>query len=773
MSENRTCQLTIQDLDCADCAAKIEKHINSLAGVKQAKVDFLNGNLKVEIDDSRIDSEKIKAEIDKIGYSATAAADVQKTTLIVEDMDCPDESRPIEERLKKMEAVRNVQFNLIANKLILEHTCPIGEIQNALKELGFNSELEQQGRKRSDQTFWQKHKILILTMVSGVFAIAGSLLRYLQYPDSLTIPTLIIAIIAGGSHIARKGWKEAIHLTLGMNFLMSLAVIGAMLIGEWPEAAMVIFLFALAQLLESRSLDRARRSIESLMELAPNVALVKHGSEEKLVLVDRVNIDDIIIIKPGERLPMDGVVSDGSSFVNQSPITGENMPIEKHAGDEVFAGTINEKGTLEVRVTKKFEDSTLSRIIHLVEEARAKKAPTQGFVEKFARYYTPAVVLVAVLLAIIPPLFFHASFHEWFYRALVLLVISCPCALVISTPITIVSGLTNAARSGILIKGGAYLENFARLKAIAFDKTGTLTLGKPRVQQIITLNNFNENRILQIAASIESRSEHPLAEAIIEHARAKNISIQPLKTFESITGKGVRAKINSTTYLIGNHRLFEENGWCEDIIHEHLEKIETKHHSAIIVGMEKKILGIIAIADAIRPDADQAINDLHQAGVQKTIMLTGDNYQTAQAIANEVGIDEFHAELLPGDKVEAIKKLLAQFQQVAMVGDGINDAPALAAATMGISMGTSGTDTALETADIALMKDDLGKLAYLKRLSRRTLRIIKQNIFIALLLKAIFVALAVPGLATLWMAVFADMGASLVVVFNGLRALKK
>jgi len=773
MSEYKTCQLNIQEMDCADCAAKVEKHVGKLSGVKLAKVDFINTKLNVEFQDSEIELDTIKKEIKDIGYSVKETNQVQTTTLVVEGMDCPDESRPIEDRLKKLDDVQNIQFNLVANKLILEHSCPTNEIQNTLKELGFKSELAEMVQKKSGQTFWQQHKMLIFTVISGIFAIAGGTLRYLQFSDIITIPILLIAVIAGGFHIFKKGWKEAIHLTLGMNFLMSIAVIGAMFIGEWSEAAMVIFLFALAQLLESFSLDRARKSIQSLMQLAPNVALVKNASGERLVSVEQINIGDIIIIKPGERIPMDGIVSVGSSFVNQSPITGESLAVEKSIDDEVFAGTINEKGTLEVQVTKKFEDSTLSRIIHLVEEAQAKKAPTQGFVEKFARYYTPAVVSFAVLLAIIPPLLFNVSFNEWFYRALVLLVISCPCALVISTPVTIVSGLTNAARNGILIKGGAYLENFSRLKALAFDKTGTLTEGKPRVQSIIPINHFSETEILSIAASIESRSEHPLAQAIVDYAQSKNISLQSLEKFESITGKGVRAAINDTTYLIGNHRLFEENGWFEEEIHEHLDKIERKNYSAIILGKEKQILGIIAITDAIRENADKAIEDLHRSGIQKTVMLTGDNHQTAEAIAREIGIDEYHAELLPEDKVDAVKKLLTQFEQVAMIGDGINDAPALATATMGISMGTSGTDTALETADIALMKDDLGKLAYLKRLSRKTVRIIKQNIFIALFLKAIFVILAIPGLATLWMAVFADMGASLLVVFNGLRALKK
>jgi len=773
MLENKICQLNIKGMDCVDCAAKIEKHVSKIPGVKLARVDFINAKLNVEFEESATNLANIKKEIKRIGYSVKETSELKKTALIVEGMDCPDESRPIEERLKKIVGIHNIQFNLIARKLILEHTIPISEIQRSLREIGFNSELAEQVQKKTEQSFWQKHGMLCLTVTSGLFVVIGGILRYLEFPDALTIPLLLIAIISGGYHIAIKGFKEAKNLTLGMNFLMTIAVIGAMVIGEWSEAAMVIFLFALAQLLESYSLNRARKSIQSLMALAPEVALKKESSGTRLISVEEIQVGDIIIIKPGERIPLDGLVVAGVSSVNQAPITGESLPIEKNIEDEVFAGTINEIGTLEVRVTKKHHDSILSRIIHLVEEAQAQKAPSQSFVERFAKYYTPAVVSIAILLAIIPPLIFGASFSEWFYRALVLLVISCPCALVISTPVTIVSGLTNAARSGILIKGGAYLENFGKLKALAFDKTGTLTSGKPHVQSIIAVNQHTEEEILMIAASIESRSEHPLAQAIIDYAQSKNIALQNLESFESITGKGVRASLNGTTYLIGNHRLFEENQWCEAEIHHYLEKIEQKSHSAVILGQEKDILGIIAIADGIRQNADQAIQDLYKAGIQKTIMLTGDNQQTAKAIAHEVGIDEFQAELLPEDKVAAIKKLLNQYQQVAMVGDGINDAPALATATMGISMGTSGTDTALETADIALMKDDLNQLAYLKRLSRKTVRIIKQNILIALFLKGVFVILAIPGLATLWMAVFADMGASLMVVFNGLRALKK
>jgi len=771
MSQSKTFQFKINGMDCADCAVTIQKQVAQLPGVKQAQVDFVQARLIVEFQDAPLDIQTIQKSVSEIGYSITEATPLQQTTLVVAGMDCPDESRPIEARLKKLAGVENVQFNLMANQLIVSHRCPISDIQQALEELGFRSELAERASRPAESSFWQRHKLLILTVISGVLAVLGGTLRYFHIDDRVAIPILFIAILAGGFHIFKKGWAEARHVTLGMNFLMSIAVVGAMIIGEWSEAAMVIFLFALAQLLETYSLDRARKSIQRLMALAPNVALLKDESGEKLVSVDQINLGDTIIIKPGERIPMDGRVIGGHSYVNQSPITGESLPVAKSLGDEVFAGSINEKGTLEVQVTRKFADSTLSRIIHLVEQAQSKKAPTQTFVERFARYYTPAVVAFAVLLAIVPPFIFQASFTEWFYRALVLLVISCPCALVISTPVTIVSGLTNAARNGILIKGGAYLENFSRLKALAFDKTGTLTLGQPRVQAIIPINDFSEHEILTIAASLESRSEHPLAQAIVDYAQSQHISFQPIDNFESLTGKGVRAAIDGTAYLIGNHRLFEEHGWCDEEIHEHLERLERKNYSAIILGKEKKILGLIAIADALRPDVVRAIDDLHRSGIEKTIMLTGDNFQTAEAIAQEVGIDEFQAELLPEDKAAAIKQLLSQYDQVAMVGDGINDAPALATATMGISMGASGTDTALETADIVLMKDDLGKLAYLKGLSRKTVRIIQQNIFIALFLKAIFVALSIPGWATLWMAVFADMGASLIVVFNGLRAL--
>ncbi len=772
MANENIKELKISGMDCADCALHVEKAVSKISGVKTAKVDFINAKLKVEFDAPEKDAAKIVKAVENAGYSAVENTQIQTSTLLVKGMDCPNEAGPIEAALTALEGVSQVRFNLIANKLTVEHQIPLKTIRQTLKKIGFDSELEGQAQTPKKKRAWRENQLLILTALSGTFVLAGIVLDQFDFSKMITLPLYLIAIFSGGFPIAVKGWKEARNLTLGMNFLMSIAIIGAMFIGEWSEGAMVVFLFALAQWLESRSMDRARNSIQSLMSLTPNVALLKTATGTQKTLVTEIEIGQVIILKPGERIPLDGEVVAGSSSVDQSPITGESIPVKKGVGDSVFAGTINKRGSLEVRVTKKAEDSTLARIIHLVEEAQSQKAPSQRFVEKFARYYTPAVVSLAVLIAAIPPLFFGAVFDDWFYRALVLLVISCPCALVISTPVTIVSALANAARNGILIKGGAYLENFAHIKIMAFDKTGTLTVGSPQVRQIISLNQHSESDLLTIAASLEARSEHPLAQSILDFAHEKGITALPVESFESITGKGVSASVNGDTYYIGNHRLFEENGWCEAQIHPQLAAIQQKNHTAVIIGDAKQLLGIISIADAARAEAPDAIRSIKSAGIRKTVMLTGDNRETAAALAREIGIDEFRAELLPEDKVSAVKQLSEEYGSIAMVGDGINDAPALAAADIGISMGASATDAALETADIALMNDDLSKLAYLKGLSHKSLRIIKENIFLAIFIKTVFVLLAIPGWATLWMAVFADMGASLLVVFNGLRALR-
>lgn len=772
MSKLKKKQFKINGIDCMDCALRIEKEVDKIAGIKAVQVNFLNSLLKVEYEDDTEIVSRIHQAVKKAGYEIQRPIIRRTDTFYVEGMHCGDETRAIEKQLSKLPGIINIKFNLLSAKITVEHQTDLKLIQNALREIGFGSHLIDKTESKIEQGFLKKNKMLILTVTSGVLAFAGILSQSISAPFLLPVTLFIGAIITGGYHIAIKGWKEASNFTLGMNFLMSIAVIGAVIIGELSEGAMVIFLFSLAQLLESFSVERVRRSIASLMELAPNVAVRKVDEELLITPVEEIEIGDRIIIKPGERFPLDGVVISGYSTVNQAPMTGESHFIEKIVGDEVYAGSINQHGTLEIDVTKKSKDTRLSHIIHMVEEAQAEKAPTQQFVEKFAKYYTPVVVACAFLFALVPPVYYGQSFVEWFYKALVLLVISCPCALVISTPVTIISALTNAARQGILIKGGTYLENFKKMKAMAFDKTGTLTYGKPFVHYVIPINGNNETKVIQIAASIERQSEHLIGEAIVDYAKKINVELITVENFQSLVGKGASAILNGKKYFIGNHRLFEEMGWCVQNIHSELEKIETRLFTAVLVGNEQKIIGIIALSDEVRENARSAVKELYNSGVQKLVMLTGDNNITAQAITKKIGIDDFQAELLPEDKVAAIKELKDKYEFIVMIGDGINDAPALAAATMGIAMGASGSDTAMETADITLLNDDLTKLSYLRKLSQKTVKIIKQNIFIAILLKTVFFVLAIPGLATLWMAVFADMGASLIVIFNGLRTLR-
>jgi len=612
----------------------------------------------------------------------------------------------------------------------------------------------------------------VLTATAGALTLLGIFLAWLGVKEEISLAIYLLAILMGGTHVARKGLAAARHLSLDMNFLMTIAVVGAAFIGEWVEAAAVVFLFSLAQLLENYSLDRARRAIRSLMDLAPQKALVRRKGQEIEVDVASIQLGEQVIVRPGEKIPLDGVVRNGRSEVNQAPITGESMPVLKQPGDKVFAGSINQRGSLEIQVTHLSGDTTLDRIIHLVEEAQSQKAPSQSFVEKFARWYTPLVVLSAVLVAVIPVVVLGYSFDEWLYRALVLLVIACPCALVISTPVTIVAGLTRGANLGILIKGGVHLENSGKWQTIVFDKTGTLTKGQPEVIEIVPLENMSQEEILGLAATVESRSEHHLARAIREKAEEWRLAGEEPTDFQSLTGRGAQARINGRLYFIGNHRLFEEKKLCTPELDKLMDKLESANYSLVIIGDETKALGVIIIADALRPEASRSLRELRALGVKKLMMLTGDNRKTAEVLARQLEMDDFAAELLPEDKIEAIRRLIAQGEKVAMVGDGVNDAPALAMATTGIAMGTAGTDAALETADIALMKDNLLGLPLVVQLGKKTLKIIKQNITLSLLIKFIFFALTIPGLATLWMAVFADMGASFIVIFNGLRLLR-
>lgn len=557
---------------------------------------------------------------------------------------------------------------------------------------------------------------------------------------------------------------------------MIIAVIGAAFIGEWGEGATVVILFAISEALETYSMDKARQSIRTLMDIAPREALIRRGNQELMVEVEDIQLGDIMIVKPGQKIAMDGTVDKGLSSVNQAAITGESVPVSKTKGDEVFAGTINEEGVLEIKVTKRVEDTTIAKIIHLVEEAQAERAPSQAFVDRFAKYYTPIIIVVAFGAAVVPPLFFGADWSEWIYQGLAVLVVGCPCALVISTPVAIVTAIGNAAKNGVLIKGGIHLEEMGGIKALAFDKTGTLTKGSPAVTDFIPSPGTDSKQLLSAVAALENGSRHPLASAIMKKAEQEGLDYQNIEVedFASITGKGIKGKIGGETCYVGSPNLFDEvlqNGIPEELRTVILD-LQNQGKTVMAAGTPAGIMGVIAVADVLRENSRDVIQKLHALGIEKTIMLTGDNLGTAKAIGVQAGVTDIKAELLPADKLSYIKDLREKYKRAGMVGDGVNDAPALAASTVGIAMGGAGTDTALETADIALMADDLGKLPFTVKLSRKAMTIIKQNITFSLGIKLVALLLVIPGWLTLWIAIFADMGATLIVTLNGLRLLR-
>lgn len=622
--------------------------------------------------------------------------------------------------------------------------------------------------------FW-KQKQNIKVYISALFLIIGWFLGH-QYGEGHISSTIGYgtAISVGGYSLFMKGFKNLRRFKFDMSTLMTIAIMGAALIGEWGEGATVVILFAISEALERYSMDKARKSIESLMDIAPKEAYIRRGNQEIMISVDDIRIGDIMIVKPGQKLAMDGIVVKGTSTLNQAAITGESVPVTKTIDDEVFAGTLNEEGLLEVKVTKLVEDTTLSKIIHLVEEAQAERAPSQAFVDKFAKYYTPAVVVLALLIAIVPPML-GGDWSKWIYLGLSVLVVGCPCALVVSTPVSVVTAIGNAAKHGILIKGGIHLEEAGSLKVVALDKTGTLTEGVPEVTDIVAFGE-NENELLTITAAIEKGSQHPLASAIMKKAEENRLNFNDVSVEEvqSITGKGIKAKVRNETYYVGSPNFFKEilHNSLDKAISERISTLQTQGKTVIMLGTTNEILCLIAVADRVRNTSKEVIRKLHQLGIEKTVMLTGDNQRTAKAIGKEVGVSDIRADLLPEDKLNFMKELRKKYHSVAMVGDGVNDAPALAASTVGVAMGGAGTDTALETADIALMSDDLSKLPFTMKLSRKALRTIKQNITFSLVVKAVALLLVIPGWLTLWIAIFADMGATLIVTLNSLRLLK-
>jgi Zn2+/Cd2+-exporting ATPase len=691
----------------------------------------------------------------------------------IEGMDCHEEVAILERRLKRLAGLEELSADVMGQRLRVKYDAArlsATAIAGAVAETGMRAWLEHEEPTLPAAGSTRLRQVLV--SISGAGLSAGALLWLLGAPPALAWTAFAIAMVTGGVYPGQRAVVAIRARVMDINVLMMVAVAGAVAIGEWFEGATVVFLFSLAQLLESRSMDRARGAIRALMDLTPVEALVRRDGEERRVGVDEVQVGEIMVVRPGEKIPLDGLVAAGDSYVNQAPVTGESLPADKGPGDEVFAGTINGRGALEVQVTRPRHDTTLARIIYLVERAQAQRAPTQAFVDRFARYYTPAVIALAVGVAAVPPLLFAQPFQEWFYRALVLLVISCPCALVISTPVSVVSALAGAARKGVLVKGGIHLERLGSVRCMAFDKTGTLTAGDPKVVEIVSLNGAQPQQILQIAAMLEARSEHPIGRAIVKHAADQGLLVTPGAGFQALPGRGARAQVNGAEAVIGNHRLFEEMHLCSPVIDAHLEEISMRGRTPVLVAQAGQPIGIVAVADQVRPAGADAVEMLRHQGLKPLVLLTGDNTQTARTIAEQLGLDEYRAELLPEDKVTAVEQLRARHRSVAMIGDGVNDAPALAAADVGVAMGVAGTDAALETADVALMGDELLKIPYAVRLSRATLRTIKVNIFFSLALKAAFLVLAVAGLATLWMAVLADTGASLLVVGNALRLLK-
>ena len=697
----------------------------------------------------------------------------EHSVLYIRDMCCADEQDVIERKLRSLKGVGQHRYNLVARKLYLTHELPLDKIVSALHDVGFSAETF--SRKPVPRTsFVTRHRDAIVAGVAGFATLAGIVMQATGVDSRIAIPVLAIAIIVGGWKIAAKGWKAASVFALDMNALMAIAVVGAIAIGKWEEAAAVVVLFALAQFLEDISLRRTRRAISSLLELAPAIATVRRDSAEVIIPVEDVGRGDVVVIRPGEKIPVDGKVLAGSSYVNQAAITGESVAIEKFAGSFVYAGSINERGSLEIETTKVGEDTTLGHIVHLVEEAQSQRSPSQDFVDRFARVYTPVVIILACLVAIFPPLVFAQGYGVWFYRALVLLVIACPCALVISTPVTIVSGLTAAARMGILIKGGRYLEEATKLKAILFDKTGTLTRGVSRVTDVVQLNSIPSTEILRIAALGELRSEHSIGRAIVEKAREDNIDLtSPVEKFEAIPGRGILLQLGGHKYSVGSHQLVEEQGLCSPIVESHLDKLESLGKTVVVVSSEVEVLGIIGVADSIRSESENAVQALRGLGIREIVMLSGDSAAIARSTASSLKLDRHFGGLLPAEKVALVKEMKVKHGHVAMVGDGVNDAPALAAASIGIAMGGTGTDVAMETADIVLMKDDLSKISTMISIGTRTMKILKQNVTTAIAMKALFLLLAVLGAANLWMAVIADDGVTLLVVLNSLRLLRK
>ncbi len=769
----RHATLRLEGLDCPECAGAVEHSVTHIPGVLSAAANFAAASLYVEYDAEVTDLDRVAAAVGRAGYRALVPGAASGVVVVrVAEMDCQDELKAIEGALRSLPGVASWQVNLLERTLRAQFDAAATHpeaILAAIRGLGMTPELTE---RAVQAVAWRRDPLFLSTLSSGICLGAALIMDWVGSSSVLGHALHGMALCAGGWMAARKAVRAVLVPRLDMNVLMTVAVLGAIAIGQWDEAASVAFLFALAQLLETYSLDRARQAVRRLLAVAPPEATVRRDGQEVRLPVAAITPGETIVVRPGERVPLDGIVRAGASALNQAPITGESIPVDKGFGAQVFAGSINGEGALEVEVTHRAQETMLARIIALVEQAQAQKAPTQTFVERFAAIYTPAVIAGAILVATLPPLLLAEAAWPWVYRALVLLVISCPCALVISTPVAVVCGLARAARAGILIKGGRVLEALGGLKALALDKTGTLTQGRPIVVDVRPVNGMDAREVLRLAAAVEARSEHPLGGAILHAARERGITWPQAVDFRAVAGHGAQARLDGVAYHVGSHRYIEELGVCNGEIETILGDLEDCGQTPVILSDGSRVLGVLGVADRIREGAPESFMALRSLGVKPLVVLTGDTPRTAEAIGRQAGADEIRAQLLPEEKVRAIQDLVKRHGSAGMVGDGINDAPALAAATVGIAMGAAGTDAAVETADVALVRDDLRQLPVAVRLGRKTLRIIRVNIALSLAAKAVFVTLAVLGYATLWMAVAADMGTSLAVIVNGMRLLR-
>ena len=741
----------IENMDCPTEEALIRSKLAGLAGVAGLEFNLMQRTLAVRHELPSLSP--VEQALKAIGMQAVRmdqASAEQTTKLSIAKMDCPTEETLIRNKLGTVAGVADLDFNLMQRTLSVRHANQVlPDVLVALQALGFEAQVVDTAEVASPSaapvttpTNWWPLGISLVT------ASAAEAVYWLHNGNHWSVVVLaLVAVFTGGLSTYKKGWIALKNRNLNMNALMSIAVTGAMLIGHWPEAAMVMVLFALAEVIEAKSLDRARNAIRGLLDLTPEQATVQQADGTwREVGAKQITIGARVRVKPGERIALDGEVLEGRSAVNQAPITGESLPVEKSPGDSVFAGTINESGSFEYRVTALANNSTLARIIHAVEAAQGSRAPTQRFVDQFARWYTPVVFGVAIAVALLPPLFMGAAWLDWIYRALVLLVVACPCALVISTPVSIVSGLAAAARHGILIKGGVYLEEGRKLRWLALDKTGTITHGKPAQTDFVTWGNALASDSRSIAASLAARSDHPVSKAVAQAAQTDGVALLDVAEFNALPGRGVQGQINGATYHLGNHRMLEELGQCTPELEQRIAALETAGKTVVMLVGAKAVHALFAVADTIKDSSRTAIAELHALGIN-TMMLTGDNPHTAQAIAAQAGIDRAQGNLLPDDKLREVEQL-ARSGKVGMVGDGINYAPALARADIGFAMGAAGTDTAIETADVALMDDNLRKIPTFVRLSRATAQVLMQNIVLALGIKAVFLVLTFTGQAT-------------------------